>query len=504
MFIDRRAMVIETRGNRVTVMTRDGRFMTIKAPTPALLPGETIMLPESSYQRFSLRRAAFALALSSMLILLSFFGYQNYLYARPTIAYITLDSAASIEFVINDRGLVKSAKAYDKTGEEILKKISYEMKPVQEVAKSVAEAEHDISKNTSSDTEVLVGIVPIKETPKLDKIQKRIEAEVSKALQTKSKSHKSKDPNENASASKFKVTSVRLDKDIRDAAEKIGVSAARAAIWAITKSIDVLPVDDFGDSLVPTDNDDVSNPSIPPIPEEEDHEGKELDDEKDKQSSENKPGKGENKNPGKSQDLPQEQQDKRPGTSNGNEDKSRNHILTEIRQSLPKADWSELLKNKEDISSLKDLTKGLLEHLIESTDSQSKNNKDGNQKNGSGQKETQNNSNNNQKANKDKNEDRDDKSPNNKGAKESPKESNSKNNSSKNKDRNQGNNNDNSGNKQSNNSKSNNDTPKNVRDDNKSDDRSTEKGRQDQTGQYPNIPDWLRRKFSDFTWDFEW
>ncbi|MGE5579324.1 MAG: hypothetical protein ACM3WU_04690 [Bacillota bacterium] len=323
-------LIVERSGRRVTALRGDGDLVTFKTNRDDIMVGMEIEVPVKM-AFFTWRRLAPAVALSLVIVLVSSFGYQHYLHAQPVVAYVTLDSTGSIELEVNQAGIVKSAKALDAAGEDALSAVQYQNRPAGEVVQALIKAQDPENKSA-----VVVALVPVadpeptgKEAKKTEKTMDRLERKVT----------------ESAGSSLANMTSLRLDPEIRDSAQELGISAGRAALWALTQPTTdpdpsedpggaqpgSEPTTDSGQTTVPGDPDDTMDPGDPVDP-------------------------GVTTDPGD------------PGAGDP-KDTHEKDILDTIKGSLPKVDpddWREFSgrkNSKEREEQLKDITKKWLEEI---------------------------------------------------------------------------------------------------------------------------------------------
>lgn len=364
---ERRGLIIERSRNRVTAVTKSGEFVTWKDRRD-LMPGEQVTIPSPRLQGFVWRKLVPAVGLAMMLVFMSFFGYQQYLYARPLMAYVTFDSAGgtagSIELEVNDRGLVKSATGLNQAGTEALAKVNCEMKPVQAVLAS-------LSKTQTDTKDVVVAFIPVE-----------AKSETS-AHTTGGKNHKK----DNRAADLEKkvldtikeATTLVLDLETRNEAKELGISAGRAASWALWKhESEGKPGKGGPDtSDAPDAPDDASGTHGFDKPHENPGQGQVVE-----------PGK-----PGQSGQQEQPGQKGQSGVKPGNSTPpgqgkkgSAETLLDEIRSTLPQFDFEEL--DKKDSNNIEkrldEVTKEWLKTVKEMTKKTSENVKDS--ESGDGQK----------------------------------------------------------------------------------------------------------------------
>lgn len=322
---ERRGLVLNRRGRHLTVLTPSGRFITMRSPRAGIMPGEEIALTPRGFSWIVVNRLAPALALSAVLLVLSIFGWNGYLSARPALAYVTFDSAASIELEVNDKGLVTSATSFDEDGASLLSGIDYRLKPAGQVIATLAGAQ---KQSVSEPPEgVILGIVPAtvdsssKTHAKLDKIEQKIVKELEK-LSSARKASPSAGPGE----PELPVTSLRLDMETREDAKKLGISAGRAASWALSK-------------------------------EQAEHAGQDT-----------KPG---DTTPGHADPAPGNPPSKKPGQGRVTDDP-----LTKIRKNVPSVNLDEAIKEKdlkEQAKLIRDRTKQWVDQVLKEMSKNQKN-----------------------------------------------------------------------------------------------------------------------------------
>ncbi|HHW26612.1 MAG TPA: anti-sigma factor domain-containing protein [Firmicutes bacterium] len=223
----RQAIVLERKGNRMTVMTKSGEFLTLKAAHEGVFPGDVVTLSPPVASQIIFGRLIPALALSVVMIFLSFFGYHEYLMARPAVAYMTFDSYGSIELEINDRNQVTSAVALDQAGVEILKSIDYKFKPVDVVMAELVKAQE-----SKGSTNVVIALVPVDEDREVKHLEDMVVTGVAKEIWAEPAGPGDTDPP--PAAPEVSVAMVTLDLAAREEAKKMGISAGRAASWALS------------------------------------------------------------------------------------------------------------------------------------------------------------------------------------------------------------------------------------------------------------------------------
>lgn len=224
-------VVVRAGRGYAVVLTRDGRFLRVKSRGIPPMVGEEIPLPSPFASWTSWTRWVPAAALACVMVFVSFFGYTKYIQARPAAAYVSVDSSGSVELEVNDRGLVRSAKAFDQEGEKLLSQVRYEFQPVDKVIAEMAKVE---SKKGSSG--FIVGFVPIKETPQVLKFEARIREQVRKAAANfpLPASQTGPDTGQAPGVTNPLVNTFRFTVEIREKARTMSMSPTRLLVWGLS------------------------------------------------------------------------------------------------------------------------------------------------------------------------------------------------------------------------------------------------------------------------------
>lgn len=314
-----KGLVVERSGRKVTALIRSGELVTFKPARDDLIVGMEVSIPVRG-SLFARRRLAPALALSMVLVLISSFGYQQYLFAQPVVAYVTVDSVGSVELEINQAGLVRSATGIDEAGQKALSSVEFKNKPAQEVVAALVKAQ-----DPEKTLEVVVAVVPVPATAgqsakHVEKAEKAVEKLEKKVV-------------DGASSSAASLTSLRLDPEVRESARQLGISAGRAALWALSRQN--TPAENKPGEGGPDE------PVVPPAQET--------------------PGKGHEEEPGQTGKL---------GSTPPGQDK-KDSILDAIKGALPQVDVEDMTELNEHKDSkdrekfLKDLTKDWIDKVVE-------------------------------------------------------------------------------------------------------------------------------------------
>jgi hypothetical protein len=220
---ERRGLVVKRYGNKVTAITKSGEFVTWR-DRGDLMPGEEVLVPSPRFQGLFWHRLVPAAALAVVLIFGSFFGYRHYLYARPVLAYVTFDSSGevpgSVELEVNDRGLVKKAVALDEAGAQALTGLKIEMQPVQTVLARLQEA-------MTNGGKIVVAFIPA--TPDDQHTPLDVDETGEDGVQSSRISNLARQVFDSVK----EAQAVVLDMETRAVAKELGLSAGRAASWAM-------------------------------------------------------------------------------------------------------------------------------------------------------------------------------------------------------------------------------------------------------------------------------
>lgn len=267
-------IIIEKARNCITVLTSDGRFLKLPVSDCQYMVGERVSLEYLSktvpgfkpswkqlLSEFFKKHMIPAAAAASLVIFLSFFGYTQYLEARPALAWVTLDLVdypGSIELEVNDKGLIKSVTCFDEEVQEVISGHNLYMKSIDHAIEALLNTTEESSKS-----EIVIGIIPIEENPAVDALETKIMKDAQKAAEKAAKEaekraarvakkeaeqnskdskkgHQSESGGPSAASTGAKpqaapaaIRQVRLDKEIRETAKELKISAARAALWAL-------------------------------------------------------------------------------------------------------------------------------------------------------------------------------------------------------------------------------------------------------------------------------
>lgn len=218
-----RGLVLSIEKNKVTCITRDGRLVSFRVASDGIMVGTEVLIPSGKTPGTALAfRLAVAAALAVAFLVGSFIWYPRYLYARPSLAYVTLDGEGSIELLVNDKLRVVSAQAFNEEGERALAAVKYELKPVQQVIRKLSDL---LSSDDFSSAGIIFSIIPVsaetesKMPSQMDSLEKSVKAEAKRFAEQRKLDPASVEP-------------LKLDPELREAAAKLGMSAGRAAAWA--------------------------------------------------------------------------------------------------------------------------------------------------------------------------------------------------------------------------------------------------------------------------------
>ncbi|HHY35154.1 MAG TPA: anti-sigma factor domain-containing protein [Firmicutes bacterium] len=224
-------VVVRAGRGYAVVLTRDGRFLRVKSRGIPPMVGEEILLPSPFAPWTSWTRWVPAVALACVMVFLSFFGYTKYIEARPALAYVSVDSSGSVELEVNDRGLVRSATAFNQEGERLLTQIRYQFQPVDKVITEIAKIESE--KGSSG---FIVGFIPIKETPQVTKLEARIREQVRKAAPNfrLPPAQAGQGTGGESGVTNPLVNTFRFTIETREKARTMSMSPARLLVWGLS------------------------------------------------------------------------------------------------------------------------------------------------------------------------------------------------------------------------------------------------------------------------------
>lgn len=365
-----RGIVVGKSGRKLTVLTNSGEFVTLRSSMENVFPGTEIFLPSSKEKSGSIfKRLVPAAVLASIMIVGSFFGYQHYLYAKPLMAYVTLDCTGSVELEVNEAGLVKSATPLNEAGQEALSKLQYQNRPADEVVESLVKVQ-----SPQEGSEIIVAVVPVKESPQVDQLEKEVSGGATKSAEASV----SQEAQDGSSTQPPKVTSFRLDMSTRESARKLGISAGRAALWALTGKI----VDEQGSGNPSGTGTSGTQGSSEGPNQGNDHGGKpEQQSTTPKSPQTHAGGEGGSSGPdqgqtpaspsvkpGRSNQQLESSQAPSPGDGDSQSSEQESPLLKAIRSALPKVDPDEVARRAADTSkdagkSLTEITKDWLQEL---------------------------------------------------------------------------------------------------------------------------------------------
>ncbi|HHY95469.1 MAG TPA: hypothetical protein GX513_10750 [Firmicutes bacterium] len=132
--LTKRGVVLAVQGKWATVLTPDGGFVRVRVRED-WWPGDEVSW--SPGYTFYLRPA---LALACVLLMVLAGGgvaYQHYWALGPVVAYVSVDINPSLEFGVDARERVCTARALNGDGEEILSGLAFRRRPLQAVITDV-------------------------------------------------------------------------------------------------------------------------------------------------------------------------------------------------------------------------------------------------------------------------------------------------------------------------------------------------------------------------------
>ncbi|GMK41849.1 hypothetical protein PCCS19_49080 [Paenibacillus sp. CCS19] len=222
--VSRRAIVMEMSEKHLIVLTPSGEFRRVPRSGRAEVDiGEEI---ELASRRRRLPRRAGAWTAAALVVLLLFpIVMVPTSKAAPIVAYVTLDVNPSVELGINDEEEVRELRGLNEEGKELASGIDYKGKHAADVVASLVEKTSEaISTLDAADHDIVIASVVVGD--KLDdpdQFEVQLESEIHEAVT------KVVPSNDN-------VTVLSVPKEVRDEAEKSGVSTGKMAVYLMAKS----------------------------------------------------------------------------------------------------------------------------------------------------------------------------------------------------------------------------------------------------------------------------
>lgn len=222
--VSRRAIVMEMSEKHLIVLTPTGEFRRVpRASITDVDIGDEIQLAS---RRKPIPRRAWAWTAAALVVLLLFpIVMVPTSKAAPIVAYVTLDVNPSVELGINDEEEVRELRGLNIEGKELASGIEYKGKHAAEVVASLVEKTNETASSiTSEDHDIVIASVVVGdklEDP--DQFEAELESEIHEAVT------KVVPSNDN-------VTVLSVPKEVREEAERSGVSTGKMAVYLMAKS----------------------------------------------------------------------------------------------------------------------------------------------------------------------------------------------------------------------------------------------------------------------------
>lgn len=221
--VSRRAIVMEMSEKHLIVLTPSGEFRRVSRSGQADADiGDEIVLAN---RRRQIPRRAWAWTAAALVVLLLFpLVMVPTSKAEPIVAYVTLDVNPSVELGINDEEIVRELRGLNDEGKNLASGIDYKGKHAADVVASLVEKTSSVvDAQTTADHDIVIASVVVGE--KLndpDQFEVQLESDIHEAI-TKV-------------ASSDNVTVISVPKEVRDEAERSGVSTGKMAVYLMAKS----------------------------------------------------------------------------------------------------------------------------------------------------------------------------------------------------------------------------------------------------------------------------
>lgn len=233
-----KGIVMEIQPRKIIVMTREGAFESIPRSGRHCVVGEEIEYRNAATVPHMWRYASAAAAVILFIVTLSLWGPLGSLGgpggAKAVAAYVSVDINPSIELAIDEDEIVLEAKGLNRDGQRVLAEVEYEGRSVEEVATLLLEEADEqgyLDRYLAEDA----GTVVIATT--LVEEEGNASAQLETDIQTKVTAAVEQSLNERhpEAAEAFAVQSLSAPKELRDEAEKQGISVGKAAIQYVAE-----------------------------------------------------------------------------------------------------------------------------------------------------------------------------------------------------------------------------------------------------------------------------
>jgi|GEM_PF-1305639 hypothetical protein len=222
--VSRRAIVMELSEKHLIVLTPSGEFRRVPRSGQADVDiGDEIVLTN---RRRHIPRRAWAWTAASLVVLLLFpLVLVPTSKAEPIVAYVTLDVNPSVELGINDEEEVRELRGLNDEGKNLASGIEYKGKNAADVVASLVEkTSSTIDAKAAADHDIVIASVVVgDQLDDPDQFEVQLESDIHEAVT------KVVLPSDN-------VTVISVPKEVREEAERSGVSTGKMAVYLMAKS----------------------------------------------------------------------------------------------------------------------------------------------------------------------------------------------------------------------------------------------------------------------------
>ncbi|MBD3920149.1 anti-sigma factor domain-containing protein [Paenibacillus sp. PR3] len=223
--VSRRAIVMEMSEKHLIVLTPSGEFRRVprSGQVDADIGDEIIL----ANRRRQIPRRAWAWTAAALVVLLLFpLVMVPTSKAEPIVAYVTLDVNPSVELGINDEEEVRELRGLNDEGKNLASGIDYKGKHAADVVASLVEKTSSVidAQAAAADHDIVIASVVVgNKLIDPDQFEVQLESDIHEAV-TK------------VVPSSDNVTVISVPKEVRDEAERSGVSTGKMAVYLMAKS----------------------------------------------------------------------------------------------------------------------------------------------------------------------------------------------------------------------------------------------------------------------------
>jgi hypothetical protein len=220
---------MEVAADHLIVMTPDGKFVKIPRGGRSCQIGEEIGFASPGY-----RPAKRPIAVSSSLVaaalicLVVFYGWTGAANKNKVIAYISMDINPSVEMGIDAARNVQELRGLNAEGARLVERVDYKNKPIDEVTGGLIALAEEQGYFSQGEAEIVIAgtlveqAAAIDETALVEQVKQRVEESIQ---QTNA-----------GQTAEYQVTALVAPVEVREKAEKSGISTGKYAIYLGAKN----------------------------------------------------------------------------------------------------------------------------------------------------------------------------------------------------------------------------------------------------------------------------